>query len=268
MELIPISITVGVGLFFILHLVLLDQLGQSNLWSLHFLGLVAIVNLLWQKKEIIKLNSSLFSTCFGSTLIVLVLLRSQMPLGYNPHLSLFVGCLGLVSLASGIKGIHQYKAEFIVISFLFFYPLFSKILMIINLPVLTAKMSNFMLNLLGFTAEQQNTLIILPTGRLEVYGGCSGIELLLLLVLAALLFCLNFPLGLSQAIASFFIAILAAFLGNSLRVAFLAILVANHQPDAFKYWHGDDGGWIFAVAAIAVYVGISWYLFILPLLKE
>jgi hypothetical protein len=150
-------------------------------------------NLIGQKKEFIPLESQLFSSCLGLSLLALILLRSQMPLGYNPHLSLLGGFFALVCLASGIKQLNFYRAEFLVAIYLFLYPLFSRLLLTLNLPYLTAKASVFLLNIFQLSAQQQDTLVLLPTGRVEVYGGCSGIELFILLLFVGMLFSSIFP---------------------------------------------------------------------------
>ena len=199
MKTLPLSLILAGGLFSILHLTLLSQLQQPNLFYLHFLALAGLINLIGQKKEFISLGSQLFSSCLGLSLLALILLRSQMPLGYNPHLSLLGRFFSLVCLTSGIKQLNFYRAEFLVAIYLFLYPLFSRLLLTLNLPYLTAKASVFLLNIFQLSASQQDTLVILPTGRVEVYGGCSGIELLILLLFVGVLFLLNFPTRLSQA---------------------------------------------------------------------
>jgi exosortase/archaeosortase family protein len=64
------------------------------------------------------------------------------------------------------------------------------------------------------------------------------------------------------------IAGLIAFACNSLRVAILAILIAQGQKPAFDYWHGNSGGWLFSVMAITIFASFCWYAVLLPQLKK
>lgn len=64
------------------------------------------------------------------------------------------------------------------------------------------------------------------------------------------------------------VAPLVAFFINSVRIAILAILVANQNQESFNYWHGDEGGWLFSAIAITIYASFCWYIFIHPLLTK
>lgn len=248
------------------HLFFIDQGQKTNLLSLHFLGLIVVLNSVWQKKNKLNLSSDIFSTCCGFILIIFTLIKSQMPLGYNPHLSIITISIGIVLISSKFKKIRQYQQELLIVLFLGLYPVFDKLLKIINLPLVTAKISTFLLWLIGANPDQEGTIISLPTGRIEVYGGCSGIELLIFMMFVAFLFILNFPLNLQQKIICFICAILIAILTNSLRVGLLAILIANHDLSTFSYWHNDEGSWLFSIIAITLFAVFNWYWYLKPLL--
>lgn len=229
---------------------------------------MVVGNSIWQKRNSLNFNSDIFSTCFGFTVIIFTLVRSQMPLSYNPHLSIMTISIGLVLISSQLKKIRQYQEELLIIVFLGLYPIFHKFLFTINLPLITTKISTFLLWIFGFNPQQHGTIITLSTGRIEVYGSCSGIELLILTIFVAFLFILNFPLNLSQKITCFLCACIIALLINCVRVAILAILVANNNFNSFHYWHGDEGSWLFSVIAIGLFAIFNWYWYLQPLVNN
>ena len=247
-----------------LDLAWINRLGLPNLFTLHLLVAIAIANALLQKKKQIVWESDLFCVCFGGAIVALTILRSQMPLGYHPHLSLFIFGIGLALIASGRKHLGLYKNEIFVLGILALYPLYHRIFIALNWTVLTAKASTLALNLVNITATQQENRVILPTGRVEVYGSCAGVDLVILLIMVVTLLILQFPINKRQKFYGYATAIAIAFIINSLRVAFLATLIAQHDRVAFDYWHGDDGGWIFSLLAIAIWGIYCWYSIIKP----
>ncbi len=126
------------------------------------------------------------------------------------------------------------------------------IYLFIDLSLLTAKFSTFILWLLGFEVERQRLMIILPTGSIEVYDGCSGLRTILQLLGIALIFLvvLNPQLQFKLLIPA--IAILWGFVINGIRVAIMAIFVAMQQPEAFQYWHIGNGSLIFSIVAVGI----------------
>jgi cyanoexosortase A len=265
---LKISILFLSVILLLLHLVLISKGNQGNLLIIHVIGLIAIFSSLWQKRQFLDLSSNLFCTIFGNILILFALIRSQMPLSYNPHLSIIFFGFGLSLISSKLTTIKQYKPELLIILFLGLYLIFNKILYVINLPVITAKVASLLLFIFGFSPQQQGTLISLPTGRIEVYGSCSGVDLVILLLFAAYLFILNFPLNLIQKFICFSISLAIALFTNSLRVALLAIFVANNNFNAFNYWHGNDGGWLFSIIALSLLGIFTWYWYLQPLIAQ
>jgi hypothetical protein len=252
----------------LVDLVAINRLNLSDLFTLHLLVIIAIANSLNQKKQEIFGESDVFSICLGGTMITLILLRSQMPLGYHPHLSLFVFGIGLALIATGRKLILIFYKELVALGLLALYPIFHRILIVFNWQVLTAQASTLFLNFLRIDATQQANRVVLPTGRVEVYGSCAGSDLTILLVIIVTLLLMQFPLKKWQGFCCYLIAIALAFIINSLRIALLAILIAQHNLKSFDYWHGDEGGWIFALITTAIWGLCCWYAFIKPNLAK
>jgi cyanoexosortase A len=245
-----------------LHLTYLGQADQPNLMSLSILLWLGIASLVWDRRDRLKLESDVFSTFVGVSLIVLVLLRSMSPAGYHIRISPFIGAIGLCAIASGIKRLHDYWRELLILGLLVLYPVFSGVLKAVDLSTQTAQFSTFMLWVTGFNAYREGVTIFLPTGRVEVFGACSGIDSMILMLCIAVLFLLIVPLTRLQQFICIAIAVLLGFIVNSMRVSILAILVAYSQKAAFDYWHGGDGSFIFSMIMVFLLGTFCWWAFV------
>ncbi|MCU0536708.1 MAG: archaeosortase/exosortase family protein, partial [Hydrococcus sp. Prado102] len=108
-----------------LHLTYLEQANEPNLMSLSFLLWLGIASLIWDKRDRLKLESGIFSSFLGLSLITLVLLRSLSPAGYHVRISPFISGVGLCLMASGIKRLHHYWRELFLLSLILLYPVFT-----------------------------------------------------------------------------------------------------------------------------------------------
>ncbi len=248
-----------------LHLTILDQSDKPNLMSLSILVWLTIASLVWDKKDQLKLDSGIFSSFLGGTLIVFVLLRSISPAGYHLLISPFVSGLGLGLIASGVKGLNQYWKELFILGLLALSSTLESMLMAIDLPLLTAKFSNIVLWATGFNSYREGLSIILPTGRVEVYGACSGVESIMLMFFIAILFLFIVPLNRIQQTICIIVGVVLGFLANVIRVAIMAVLVAFSNEEAFKYWHGDDGSLVFALVSVLIFGMFCWLTYVRPI---
>lgn len=245
-----------------LHLTILDRAGEPNLMSLSILLWLAIASLLWDKRHQLHLESDLVSTLVGFTLIMLVLSRGLAPSGYHLRISPFVSGFGLALMASGVKGLWDYWKELLILGLLVIYSPLANFLQAIDLPVITAKASTFLLWITGFNAVREGVFINLPTGKVEVYGACSGIDSILLMLSIAVLFFLLIPIKPIQRIVCLVLAVFLGFVVNAARVSLMAVLVASRDMDAFDYWHGKDGSLIFSVIGVALFGLFCWFAYI------
>lgn len=248
-----------------LHLIILDRSEQPNLMSISILFWLAIASLLWDKRKTLNLESDPISTIIGFLLIALVLIRSVSPAGYHLLISPFLCSVGLCLIASGFKGIRQYWKELLILSLLLFHSVFASFLQAINLSLLTAKFSTLLLWMSGFEVAREGVFIALPTGKVEVYGACSGVESIILMFSIAILFFLIIPINNIQKIICLTIAIFLGFFINCLRVAIMTVLVSYSNKESFDYWHGDDGGLIFSMAAVFIFGVCCWFIYVRPL---
>jgi cyanoexosortase A len=222
----------------------------------------AVWSLLWPKRNILKLESGAFSSFVGTFLLALVLLKSTFISGYDVFLRIspLISALGVALLASGFKGLKQYWRELLILCFLAPSP--GAMALLIDISKLTAKFATVILWYLGFNVSNQGVYVNLPTGGVEVYSGCSGIESILYMLGLAVVFLVMFDSRWHYKIIVPVVAIFIAFVVNGFRVALMAVLVANSTKEALEYWHKGDGSMLFSMVSVLIF-GL-FCLFILP----
>ena len=252
-------LTIGSGLMAI-HLTLVWKADNPNTLGTSILFWSAVASLVWQRRDDLKLESGVFASLVGFLLIAVILMRSaSIPLGGNffdliPVLS----GLGLGLLASGFRGLKQYWTELVALFFIGAPRLLEP--WIVDISPITAKFSAFVLWYSGFEAKLNGVYISLPTGTVEVYPGCSGIETMIHVFGLALLFLLMFPTTWIQKIIVPIVALSLGFFVNGFRVMLLAILVAQNNSEAFDYWHHRDGSFVFSIIAVLLFGLFCWFL--------
>lgn len=222
--------------------------------SISVLGWGAALSMLWEKRHTLILESDVFSSLLGLLLIAFVLLKSLFVTSYDSVVDLtpFIAGLGLAMLASGVKGLQQYWQELMIV--LALNAPVGLLLDRIDISLVTAKFSTVILSYLGFEVSRQGVNIFLPpTGVVEVYPGCSGLESIVRLLRLAVLFLVMFPTDLAKKILIPVVAVLVAFVINGVRVALMAVLVGYSNQEAFNYWHLGTGSQIFLLIAMLVF---------------
>ncbi|MEG4006690.1 cyanoexosortase A [Microcoleus sp. Pol11C1] len=242
-----------------IHLTLTSRTNDTDLFGtmLLFWGVVAF--LIWERHESLTFESGVFASFFGSSLIALILLKSSSISGYDFFIRAtpFLSGISLALLASGTKGVKQYRQELLILGYTAIPP--GLIGVFVDVALLTAKFSAFLLHYLGFEVVRKGVFLILENGSVEVYHGCSGVNAMLQLLGLALVFLLMFPTTTGQKMVLPFVAIITAFLVNAARVAIMAVLVSLSQPEAFKYWHEGNGSVIFSMIAVFIFGLFCWF---------
>ncbi|MEG4498252.1 cyanoexosortase A [Microcoleus sp. F10-C6] len=242
-----------------LHLTLTSRTNDTDLFGtmLLFWGVVAF--LIWERHESLTFESGVFASFFGTSLIALILLKSSSISGYDFFIRAtpFLSGISLALLASGTKGLKQYWQELLILAYTAIPP--GLIGVFVDVALLTAKFSAFLLHYLGFEVVRKGVFLILEKGSVEVYHGCSGVNAMLQLLGLALVFLLMFPTTTGQKIVLPFVAVITAFLVNAARVALMAVLVSLSQPEAFKYWHEGNGSVIFSIIAVFLFGLFCWF---------
>lgn len=236
-------------------------LGDFNQLSISLLCWGVVLSLLWEKRHTLNLESDVFSSSLGLLLIAFVIFRSWFVVSTDTlvDLSPLIAGLGLAMLASGVKGLRQFWPELIIIIALTVPEGF--LIERIDISLLTAKVSTFILSHLGFEVSRQGVYINLPNGAVEVYSGCSGLEGIIRILRIAVVFLVMFPANLIKIILVPVIAIMVAFVVNAVRVALMAVLVAYSSKEAFEYWHLGTGSQIFFLITVMLF-GLFCYFVI------
>lgn len=254
-------------IFACLHLILTFKTANSDFFSSALLFWLAIAYLCNQKRNTIQFNSGLFATLFGTLILSLLLIKSSNFIKYDHFLRIFpffaVSGIGLI--ASGVRGLRQYWRELLLAIAL--APPATFVSLYFDLSILTAKFSAFLLWLLRFEVTRQGVNVILPTGYIEVYYGCSGMSMILQLLGIALTIALVLTTNWKQKLLLCLSAVVIGFFINGLRVALMAVLVASGDWQAFQYWHLGDGSLIFSLIAIALF-GCLCYFTVLKTASE
>ena len=260
-----------------LHLTLLSRTSDpelaQELFATYLLLWFAVGFLGWERRHDLTLESgAIGSTIGGGLLLGLLLLSAALPTS-GSFLRAFpvVMVLGLGLLASGLRGLVQYWKELCLFGLLTLNPLLKFGLDLINLPRLTAQAAAFMLWYTGFDVRLEGLSLLLPTGRVDVYGACSGVSSMLQMLYISVLFLMLFSLrSVVQQVLAVVLAVLIGFLVNAARVALMAVLVAFSQKSAFDYWHTGDGSLIFAAIAVVLFGAFCWLAFLrtLPVVSD
>jgi cyanoexosortase A len=256
-------LSIAAGLM-ILHLHLTWRSGDTGLLSTSFLFWVAVSSLLWKKRETLNLESEVFSSFFGISLITLVLIKGMHLSIHDSFLRIspFISALGLGLVASGVKGLKQYWQELLLLGFLAIAQ--GWLFLFIDLSILTAQFAAFVLWFIGFEVTRQGVLVSLPAGAIEVYSGCSGLSLIFQLLGFALFFLMILTTTSFKKIIVLVVAVLVGFIVNGVRVALMAVLVALSQQEAFEYWHQGDGSLIFSMIGVLLFGLFCHFLLLQP----
>lgn len=246
----------------VIHLVVLNQVNDSEIFATSILLWAAVASLIWDKRKTLPLGSGTLSSILGTFLVALVLLRTLSPAGYHLRISPAMSFLGLCLLTSGVKKLHYYWKELIILSLLALEPFLRLMLESIDLSTITAKFASFSLWYAGLETYREGRFILLPGGRVEVYGACSGMSSMIQMFNIAILFILMIPTRWYQKILCITVAVLIGFLVNVIRVDLLAILVAGSHQEAFDYWHGGAGSLVFFVASVLLFWLFCWVSFL------
>lgn len=218
----------------------------------------AIYSLLWKKRNVLNLESDIYSSFLAFLLITLILLKSLSLFWFETSfLNIFplISTFSVALLASGFKNLKQYWREFILVFILAVPDGIIGIIIAntINLSLLAAKFSTFFLWYLGFNVYRQGIYVILPTGTIEINTACSGFNAIMLLLRLSLLFIMMFPTELYKKVLASIGGIFIAFIINGMRIALMAVLVAYSNQQSFDYWHGENGSQIVSTISILIF---------------
>lgn len=243
-----------------LHLTLVWKSGHHGvLLETAFLCWATTWYLLWRRREDLSFKSNVAASSIGLLCVVWILFRSLWIVGYDSFLRIapIASGLALALLACGFA-LKQFWRELLVLGFLVLPT--TTIVKQIDISRLTADFSGTLLWCLGFPVSQKDLTLYLPSGSVEVYWGCSGIQSIWQLITLAFLFLMLFPLGWMRSLLLTLAGILIAFIVNGIRVVVMALLVNQGNRPAFDYWHTGQGSLIFSMIAVGLFGGLCFFV--------
>lgn len=239
--------------------------GNFNYISIELIGWSAVGFSLWCRRDRIVLKQERVGQFCGWFLIALMLVRgltlryaSNSILGLNP---LMIG-IAIAGIAVGFQQCKHYLRELLLIAVLAF-PLDQIVRVVdhlVHASILTAQYSHALMWYCGFLVQREGTLLLLPSGTVDIYLGCSGLEGILISLKIAVFFLLVYPTLWKEKLFVPAIAILSAFIVNGFRIMLLACLVANKDTAGFEYWHGDQGAQIFSMISMTIFSSYCQFL--------
>jgi cyanoexosortase A len=254
------------GLFAILsgialiHTTLINRITSDSDQQLYvFIFWGGLLFLVWRRRNLIKVNSDIFSTIIGIFLVIIVLFKSINLFWFEAYflrLLPMIAGLGIALMTSGFKNLTRFWREFIIIIFIclpgsywenelverYFYVSQS-----------TAQFANFALWNFGFNSIRRGVYIFYENGAVLVNYSCTGTVIIILLIKLVCLLCLTFPVNFKKTFWLFLNAIFLGFTLGGIRVIILT-LVVNNKP-IFNYWHGSEGASIFSTISVIIF---SW----------
>jgi cyanoexosortase A len=236
---------------------LLWKLGDMAHFWMSIVFWFAVGSLLWDKQDILKQSegkSDLLSIVAGTILIAFILFKSAMVSSKYDHflrIAPFLSGLGLSLIAVGFQDLKQFWRELVI---LFFHGIPSVITspLVGIITSLTAKFAYYSLWYVGFNVTREGNYVALPTGRVLVNEGCSGIEAMNYLLGLSIVCLLLFPTKQNKALV-IGVAVACGFIINAFRVAGMALFVASYRLDLFKYWHEGEGSLVVGMIAVIVF---------------
>lgn len=214
--------------------------------------------MIWRRRQELSFKSTPIASAIGLVGIAWILLRS-LPINEYDSFMRFLPLTAGISvalLASGFA-LHCYWRELLTLG-LMTIPT-TTILSQLDISPLTAEFSGSLLWYAGFRVIQEGVMLRLPTGSVEVYPGCSGLQLIWQHLSLGILFVLVFPIGWMRSLIVPITGVLIAFVINSIRVGLMAVLVAQNNREAFDYWHLGTGSMIFSLISVSLF-GLLCYM--------
>ncbi|MDB9457634.1 archaeosortase/exosortase family protein, partial [Dolichospermum circinale CS-545/17] len=253
------------GLISAINLTLYWRVEQNfNQWFLELTLYGSILWHLYQKRYDLTLVSVFPANFIGCCLIIIPYLNANFSI---QEISIFwyflplITSVGFALLASGFQGIKQFRRYLVITTIFPLVEILVKLLgMLIKITVISAKFTSFLLWYLGFDSNTQGTLVYVNNGIIDVLSECTAIPLLILLLKVSFLLIILFPSFLKNIYLPFILSVVISGVCSVIRLAIIALVVTD-KP-AFNYWHGSQGGDIFALLSFLLF-GIT-ILFLSP----
>lgn len=194
----------------------------------------------------------------GVPLLIWTIFRNSIILHWDGMIFLLpiLSGIALTLLCHPLYLFGQFRDSLLCLMMLPAYNLITKVLPEYQFSVITAHVSGFWLGILGFDNIVKNRTVMMPTGGVEVLPACNGIDTIAQVICIAIIFQLAFPLrSRLSRLAIFLSAPLIGLASNTIRIAILALCVANGNGKGsgwFKFFHDDFGSLTFSALSVFV----------------
>ena len=191
---------------------------------------------------------------FGQRLMISEFISSFLPL---------LTGIGLALLAAPASKLRSFLPSLSVLALLPVVRAAGSLTPLGPLSVATAWLTQQMLTLSGYAAEQFGNSVGLKSGGVTVNGACAGLGILLQLLLVAVIFALAFPMrhrwqnGLMIVVAP-----LIGMVVNGMRITLLALFITSSLPNRqwwFDFFHDHWGALMFSGLGMQLFVWLYLY---------
>lgn len=206
----------------------------------------------------LRLQPTRASLIAGAILLVYANLRGVATLSLDAvvYALPFIQGLGLALLARPISKLRIFTGSFVVLALLPLEPVLDhKLIPEEALSVLTGRITQFFLLLIGENPSALGRTVQLGDSAVNIGNVCSGIDLIAQLTTIACVFAIAFPLR-NKIHAALYVLLAPAFavVMNAWRIVVLALVNSTewtNKDDIFDFFHSGSGSFVFAgIAAI------------------
>ena len=206
----------------------------------------------------LRLQPTRASLIAGAILLVYANLRGVATLSLDAvvYALPFIQGLGLALLARAISKLRIFTGSFVVLALLPLEPVLDhKLIPEEALSVLTGRITQFFLLLIGENPSALGRTVQLGDSAVNIGNVCSGIDLIAQLTTIACVFAIAFPLR-NKIHAALYVLLTPAFavVMNAWRIVVLALVNSTewtNKDDIFDFFHSGSGSFVFAgIAAI------------------
>jgi len=201
----------------------------------------------------------------GVALLVAVLWRGQRMMSFDFISSLLPlqAGIGLALLAVPLSQLGSFLPSLAVLALLPMFRAVGWLTPVGPLSVVTAWLTQQMLTLGGYAAEQVGTLVKLQGGGVIVAGTCAGLSILLQLLLVAVIFAMAFPMRHRWQNGLMLLgAPLIGMVANGMRITLLALLSTSSLVNKqwwFDFFHDHWGSLLFSGLGMQLFVWLYVY---------
>jgi exosortase/archaeosortase family protein len=202
---------------------------------------------------------------FGVALLMSILWFGQrlMSIDFMSSLLPLLAGMALALLAVPVSKLRPFLPALSLLALLPVLRAVESLMPLGTLSVATAWLTQQMLTLSGYAAEQMGNSIRMKGGGIIVSGACAGLNILLQLLVVAVIFALAFPMRHRwQNGLMYLMAPLLGIVVNGMRITLLAMVITSSLPNKrwwFEFFHDHWGAMLFSGLGMQLFVWLYVY---------